>query len=124
MDYTSLYPTSIMSFNLSRETFIASEKGCKQIGIDIEEVVQQLKDDNINYIDTGHDESLFGDRYLFYAQDYKLFWDLLHNGTKFKYLLSSYYVLNITNNISTNKKDEQKYYSQCVKNNIKPVLKI
>ena len=72
MDYTSLYPTSIMSFNLSPETFIASEKGCKQIGIDIEEVVQQLKDDNINYIDTGHDESLFGDRYLFYAQDYKL----------------------------------------------------
>lgn len=60
----------------------------------------------------------------YYAQDYKLFWDLLHNGTKFKYLLSSYYVLNITNNISTNKKDEQKYYSQCVKNNIKPVLKI
>ena len=69
MDYTSLYPTSIMSFNLSPETFIASEKGCKQIGINIEEVVQQLKDDKINYIDTGHDESLFGDRYLFYAQD-------------------------------------------------------
>ena len=60
----------------------------------------------------------------YYAQDYKLFWDLLHQGTKFKYLLNTYYVLNITNNISTNKKDEQKYYSECVKNNIKPVLKI
>ena len=60
----------------------------------------------------------------YYAQDYKLFWDLLHQGTKFKYMMNSYYVLNTTNNISTIKKEEQKYYSDCVKNNINPVLKI
>ena len=40
----------------------------------------------------------------YYAQDYKLFWDLLHQGTKFKYMMNSYYVLNTTNNISTIKK--------------------
>jgi len=72
MDYTSLYPTSIMSFNLSPETFIASEKGCNQIGVNIEDVVQQLKTDNIKYVDTGKHSDLFGERYLFYSQDHKL----------------------------------------------------
>ncbi|MAG27018.1 hypothetical protein CMI47_15880 [Candidatus Pacearchaeota archaeon] len=72
MDYTSLYPTSIMAFNLSPETFIASEKGCRQLGIDIEDVVKQLQDDGIKYVDTGKVESLFGERYLFYSQEHKL----------------------------------------------------
>ena len=50
MDYTSLYPTSIMAFNISPETFIVSEKSCKKMGINIEDVIQKLKDDGIGYI--------------------------------------------------------------------------
>ena len=72
MDYTSLYPTAMMAFNLSPETFIASEKDCKKLGITIEEIIDQLNTDNIPFIDTGHDESLFGGRYLFYSQEHKL----------------------------------------------------
>ena len=60
----------------------------------------------------------------YYAQDYKLFWDLLNQGIKFKYLYTSYYFLNMTDNISTNKKVEQKYYSDCVRKNIEPNIKI
>ena len=58
MDYTSLYPTSIMAFNLSPETFIASEKGhVNKWVLEIEDVIQQLKDDGIGFIDTGTPEN-------------------------------------------------------------------
>jgi len=77
MDYTSLYPTSIMAFNISPETFIVSQKSCKKMGIKIEDVIQKLNDDGIGYIDTGTPTvngvpELFGERYLFYDQKYKL----------------------------------------------------
>ena len=72
LDYTSLYPTTIMAFNISPETFIASEDQCKAAGMNIEDVVKTLKKDNIPYIDTGYHEDLFGKRYLFYAHKYKL----------------------------------------------------
>ena len=77
MDYTSLYPTSIMAFNISPETFIVSEKSCKKMGIKIEDVIQKLNDDGIGFIDTGTPmingvPELFGERYLFYDQTYKL----------------------------------------------------
>ena len=77
MDYTSLYPTSIMAFNISPETFIVSEKSCKKMGIKIEDVIQKLKDDGIGFIDTGTPKvngvpELFGERYLFYDHKYKL----------------------------------------------------
>lgn len=72
MDYTSLYPTAMMAFNLSPETFIASEKDCKKLGINIEEIIDQLNTDKIPFIDTGHDDTLFGGRYLFYSQEHKL----------------------------------------------------
>jgi DNA polymerase elongation subunit (family B) len=71
MDYTSLYPTAIMAFNISPETYICSDQSCKEIGIDIEEVVAQLKSDNIDFVDTGNQPDLFGGRYLFYAHTHR-----------------------------------------------------
>jgi len=70
VDYTSLYPTTIMAFNLSPETFITSQKQCDELGVSIDEVISQLKSDNIGFIDTGHNTDLFGERYLFYSADH------------------------------------------------------
>ena len=71
MDYTSLYPTSIMAFNISPETFICSKQQCDSAGFKIDEVIDKLKSENTPYIDTGEDSTLFGDRYLFYGHDEK-----------------------------------------------------
>jgi len=71
-DYASLYPTSIMSFNLSPETFICSEKEVENKGMTIQNVIDNLNERGINFVDTGYDKELFGERYLFYAQDHKL----------------------------------------------------
>ena len=71
VDYTSLYPTTIMAFNLSPETYITSQADCEKIGVDIEEVVTQLKADGAELIDTGFNAELFGKRYLFYASKSK-----------------------------------------------------
>ena len=71
VDYTSLYPTTIMAFNLSPETYITSQTDCEKIGVDIEEVVTQLKADGAEIIDTGFNDELFGKRYLFYASKSK-----------------------------------------------------
>lgn len=60
------------------------------------------------------------DESFYYAQDYKLFYDLLENDIKFKYLKQPLYQLNIENNISSLHKMEQKYYANCVMNSIKP----
>ena len=49
-----------------------------------------------------------------YAQDFKLFSDLINSNVKIKTLNKSLYVLNMQNNISTNKKNEQQYYADCV----------
>lgn len=62
----------------------------------------------------GYDENFY------YSQDYKLFKDLLSLNVKYKYLNESLYVLNMENNISKTKHVEQKYYSDCVKNNLIP----
>ena len=72
LDYTSLYPTTIMTFNISPETYIISEDDCKKLGINIEDVMKSLTNDGIGYIDTGHHEDLFGGRYLFYDHKHKL----------------------------------------------------
>ena len=69
VDYASLYPTSIMSFNLSPETFICSDKLCNDRGIDINDIVAKLDERGIKYVDTGFNHELFGGRYLFYAQE-------------------------------------------------------
>ena len=71
VDYTSLYPTTIMAFNLSPETLITSEQECQELGVTIDDVITGLKKDNIGYIDTGHNADLFGGRYLFYSADHK-----------------------------------------------------
>ena len=72
LDYTSLYPTTIMAFNISPETFIASEESVKQIGLTLDEIIAGLDNDGIEYIDTGVNNELFGKRYLFFAHSYKL----------------------------------------------------
>ena len=56
----------------------------------------------------------------YYAQDFKLFKDLLNRNKKFKYIKEPLYRLNTENNISTLKKVEQDFYSNLVKRNQHP----
>jgi len=62
----------------------------------------------------GYDENFY------YAQDYKLMYDLLRNNYKCKILNEVLYGLNTKNNISELKKTEQKYYADCVRKQIQP----
>ncbi len=55
------------------------------------------------------------DEDFLYAQDYKLFSDLLKENYKIMTISTPLYHLNMTDNISTNKKSEQKYYADCVR---------
>ncbi len=55
-----------------------------------------------------------------YAQDYKLFMDLLNCGYKIKNLNEILYNLNMDDNISSNHASEQKYYFDCARKNINP----
>tara|TARA_B100000579_G_scaffold429547_1_gene441475 strand:+ start:550 stop:1236 length:687 start_codon:yes stop_codon:yes gene_type:complete len=55
------------------------------------------------------------DENIKYAQDYKLFLDLLKNNYKIKVLKNKLYVLNMENNISTLKKEEQNYFFKKIK---------
>ncbi len=55
-----------------------------------------------------------------YAQDYKLFFDLIKKNYNFKTINEPLYELNMSNNISTNKKIEQKYFADCVRNGSVP----
>lgn len=73
---------------------------------------------NVLEIIGGYDERFY------YAQDYKLFKDLIRQNFNFKVISSPLYSLNTLNNISSNKKKEQHYYSNCVKNNKLPDKKI
>lgn len=63
------------------------------------------------------------DERFIYAQDYKLFTDLIKNKYKIKILNKALYTLNIENNISSNKPSEQSYYANCVKKGITPWIK-
>ena len=56
-----------------------------------------------------------------YSQDYKLMTDLLNYGYKVSMIKEPLYYLNMNNNISNNYKKEQKYYADCVRNNLDPV---
>ena len=60
------------------------------------------------------------DENFYYSQDYKLFKDLISRKYKIKTLNKKLYKLNMENNISNINSEEQKYYSDCVKRNIKP----
>ena len=62
----------------------------------------------------GYDEDFI------YSQDYKLAYDLINSGYKLKIMRDILYNSNFINDISTNKKYEQKYYANCVRRGIKP----
>lgn len=61
------------------------------------------------------------DERFYYAQDFRLFKDLLAKNKKFKYIKEPLYCLNMKNNISSLKKTEQKYYSDLVRRNKTPL---
>lgn len=64
----------------------------------------------------GYDEEFY------FAQDYKLYRDMIDNGIKIKKIRKILYYLNTKDNISSLRKKEQKYYADCVKNRKKPKL--
>lgn len=57
---------------------------------------------------------------FYYAQDYKLFSDLLSAGCKHKKINFPLYELNVSDNISSNFTNEQDYYARCVRQNVLP----
>jgi len=69
VDFASLYPTSVMAFNLSPETFIASAHDVEDAGKTIEQFQTRLKERNVKVVDTGHNDDLFGKRYWFLAHE-------------------------------------------------------
>lgn len=71
-DFASLYPTSIMSFNLSPETYITSEEQLLNIGKNSEYIIEKLKSKGFDFVDTQFNEELFGKRYFFYAHSHKI----------------------------------------------------
>ena len=64
------------------------------------------------------------DENFYYAQDYKLYLDLLSNGYSIKAINKPLYNLNTINNISSNNKDDQKYYFYCARKKMVPVKKL
>lgn len=60
------------------------------------------------------------DERFYYAQDYKLFSDLLTTGCKYKIIKTPLYELNLKDNISSKFVKEQDYYAKCVRNNKLP----
>ena len=60
------------------------------------------------------------DEKFIYAQDYKLFKDLIVQKYNIGVINKPLYELNMENNISTNHREEQNYYSQCVRKNMEP----
>ena len=67
------------------------------------------------------EEVNFYDESFYYAQDYKLMNDLIKKQKKIKILKDNLYILNMSNNISILKKDQQKYFAKCVRKNISPL---
>jgi DNA polymerase elongation subunit (family B) len=72
VDYASLYPTSVMAFNLSPETFIASENDVEDAGKTVDQFVNRLDERGIKVVDTGHNDDLFGKRYWFLAHSQRI----------------------------------------------------
>lgn len=67
------------------------------------------------------EEMKYYDESFYYAQDYKLMSDLIKNQKKVQIMRDDLYILNMDNNISTLKKNEQRYYAECVRKNISPL---
>ncbi len=55
-----------------------------------------------------------------YAQDYKLFYDAIKLNMKIKVISEPIYILNLENNISSNRREDQQYYANCVRKNLLP----
>lgn len=72
VDYASLYPTTVMSFNLSPETFICSQAQVEDLDMTMEQVIEELDRKGVKYVDTGYSEELVGLRYLFHSHESKL----------------------------------------------------
>lgn len=66
----------------------------------------------------------FYDEKFYYAQDYKLFSDLLKLSFKIKTKNECLYHLNMEDNISSNYSIDQNYFAQCVRSNISPESQI
>ncbi len=62
------------------------------------------------------------DENFYYAQDYKLFSDLIKNNISIYQIKEPLYILNMKNNISSEKLNEQNYYAYCVRKSIIPNL--
>ena len=62
------------------------------------------------------------DENFYFAQDYKLMSDLHRSNKKIRIMKDELYYLNMKNNISTNNRQEQKYYADCVRNKSIPSL--
>lgn len=69
-DYASLYPTTIMAYNISPQTFLFSKQRLGEI--EFNKKLQYLIDNNIHYVDTGQSDQLFGKRYIFLAHDMQI----------------------------------------------------
>jgi DNA polymerase elongation subunit (family B) len=72
VDYASLYPTSVMAFNLSPDTFIASAHDIEDAGKTVEQFQGRLEERGVKVVDTGHNDELFGKRYFFLAHDQRV----------------------------------------------------
>lgn len=72
VDFASLYPTSVMAFNLSPETFIASAADVEKAGHTLQEFEAKLDDRKIKIVKTGLNDELFGKQYFFLAHTEKL----------------------------------------------------
>ncbi len=66
-DYASLYPTTIMAYNISPQTFLFSKGSLGEKEFNTQ--LQYLKDNNIHYVDTFDSDELFGERYIFMSHD-------------------------------------------------------
>ena len=55
-----------------------------------------------------------------YSQDYKLVKDIFRLGFSMGIIKEPLYVLNLKNNISTNFKEKQQYFADCVRKNLTP----
>ena len=60
------------------------------------------------------------DKNFYYAQDYKLYKDIISKKYRIKKIYDVLYNLNIQNNISSNYINEQNYYAECVRKNLTP----
>ena len=60
------------------------------------------------------------DENFYFAQDYKLFLEIIKKGFKVKSLREPLYYLNMKDNISSKFQSEQEYYFACAKKGITP----